>query len=535
MTDPLFQSLAYENNEDEDLSICCRRVVVDGNEVLELKNITKTFGPTVALSGVNFSLAKGEVHALCGENGAGKSTLMKVINGIYQPDSGTIIVKNKNVHIDSPRKAKALGVNFVHQEIALCPDVTVAENIFMCGSEKGEKWRINYSEINEKTLGILAKLMPIKPDVKVGKLGISTQQIIEIAKALTEECDVLILDEPTAALTEKETEALSIIIRDLKSRGVSIIYISHRMAEVFDFCDRVTVLRDGEYICTKVIKNTSPEDVVNNMVGRKIDDLYPPKNTNVKWNDIPIMSVENLCDKGRFNNICFQLYQGEILGIAGLIGSGRSELIQTLCGLKPKKSGRVRLEGQDITFHNYDDSLNHKVVYLSEDRKQEGVYLDMSIRENISVLGLNNLRKSFGRIDKQKEINQAESLSKVLTVKYRDIEQLTRELSGGNQQKIAIARMLAIKPKVIIMDEPTRGIDVGAKHEIHALLRKLASEGVGVIIISSELPEVIGVSDRVVVMCENTISGELNNNEITEENIIRLASGLNVENEKSVV
>ncbi|WP_237324186.1 sugar ABC transporter ATP-binding protein [Vibrio penaeicida] len=528
MTDPLFHSWAYENNEDEDLSICCRRVVVDGNEVLELKNITKTFGPTVALSGVNFSLAKGEVHALCGENGAGKSTLMKVINGIYQPDSGTIRVKNKNVHIDSPRKAKALGVNFVHQEIALCPDVTVAENIFMCGSEKGEKWRINYSEINEKTLGILEQLMPIQPDIKVKELGISTQQIIEIAKALTEECDVLILDEPTAALTEKESEALSNIILDLKSRGVSIIYISHRMAEVFDFCDRVTVLRDGEYICTKEIKNTSPEDVVNNMVGRKINDLYPPKSNEIKSNDTPILSVENLCDKDRFNNVSFQLYEGEILGVAGLIGSGRSELIQTLCGLRPKQSANITLEGKKIQFKSYDDSLNNKVVYLSEDRKQEGVYLDMSIRENISVLGLNNLRKSFGRIDKQKEIKQAESLSKVLTVKYRDIEQLTRELSGGNQQKIAIARMLAIEPKIIIMDEPTRGIDVGAKHEIHALLRKLANQGVGIIIISSELPEIIGVSDRVIVMYENCISGELNSDDITEENIIRLASGLNI-------
>ncbi|EGU54343.1 ABC transporter related protein [Vibrio nigripulchritudo ATCC 27043] len=505
---------------------------MDGNEVLELKNITKSFGPTVALSNVNFSLAKGEVHALCGENGAGKSTLMKIINGIYQPDNGSILVKNKSVHIDSPRKAKALGVNFVHQEIALCLDVTVAENVFMCGAEKGEKWRINYSEINEKTLDILSQLMPIKPDIKVGKLGISTQQIIEIAKALTEECDVLILDEPTAALTEKESESLSNIIRDLKNRGVSIIYISHRMAEVFDFCDRVTVLRDGEYICTKEIKNTTPEDIVNNMVGRKIDDLYPAKSANIKLNETPIVSVKDLCDKDRFENVGFQLHQGEILGIAGLIGSGRSELIQTICGLKPKTSGKIQIDGKEVTFNNYDDSLKSKVVYLSEDRKQEGVYLDMSIRENISVLGLNSLRKSFGRIDKKKEIQQAKSLSKVLTVKHRDIEQLVRELSGGNQQKIAIARMLAIDPKVIIMDEPTRGIDVGAKHEIHALLRRLANQGVGVIIISSELPEIIGVSDRVIVMHENSISGELNNNEITEENIIRLASGLNIESEK---
>lgn len=302
------------------------------NHILELRNITKTFGATVALSEVNFSLRKGEIHALCGENGAGKSTLMKVINGIYQPDAGSIVIKNQEVTVESPRKAKALGVSFVHQEIALCPDVSVAENVFMSGARKGENWCIDYEDINQRAEEILSQLMHVDPKTKVEKLGISTQQIIEIAKALSDECDVLILDEPTAALTEKESEALAEIIQDLKARGVSIIYISHRMAEIFAQCDRVTVLRDGKLICTHEVKDITPEDVVNSMVGRQIDDLYPAKNDSVDPNGTPLLSVQNLSDSYRFSNISFDLHQGEILGIAGLIGSGRSELIQTFCG-----------------------------------------------------------------------------------------------------------------------------------------------------------------------------------------------------------
>lgn len=492
--------------------------------ILRINNLSKSFGSIRALRNVNFELRRGEIHAIAGENGAGKSTLMNVIDGILRPDSGTIEFDGTPVEIISPAMAQRLGIGFVHQEIALCPDISVAENIYMAATNTSKSVLMDYRSLHQRAKAILGTLSDISPDKLVRDLSISQQQLVEIAKALTLDCRVLILDEPTAALTEKEAQILFGITRKLADQGIAIIYISHRMAEIFDNCDRVSVFRDGQYITTRLVDDTTPEEIVADMVGRVLDNLYPPKQRADEKSDIVILEVRGLSETSRFRNISFALKRGEILGFAGLIGAGRSEIVKGICQLEGEVTGDVLLNGQRLDIRHYRDSIDNGIVYLSEDRKGAGLFLEMSIAANISALNLEQVASRFSIIDQAREENQATELGQRLSIKCAHIGHPPSSLSGGNQQKVAIAKMLSVAPEVIFLDEPTRGVDVGAKAEIHRILRNLARDGVGILMISSELPELIGVCDRVLVVREGEIAGEVKGNDMTEENIMHLAS-----------
>jgi ribose transport system ATP-binding protein len=494
------------------------------NLLLKIENVSKSFGAIHALCGVNFELRKGEIHALAGENGAGKSTLMNVIDGILQPDSGKIFIDGEAAKITSPTKAQQLGIGFVHQEISLCPDVTVAENVFMSSTNVSKSFLMDYKGLRKKAANVLRQLCDIDPATMVRDLSISNQQLIEIAKALTLDCRVLILDEPTAALTEKESQKLFGIMRRLADQGISIIYISHRMAEIFNNCDRVTVFRDGQFIVTHNVADICPDDVVSAMVGRVIDTLYPPKQLASEKTDDVILDVKRLSDGCRFHDVSFNLHRGEILGVAGLIGSGRSEIVKGICCLESDTSGEVRVNGKPLESKDYQHSIEAGVVYLSEDRKGDGVFLELPISANVSALRLAQVASKLGIIRRDKEEKQASTLGDQLNLKCDRLSDPVSSLSGGNQQKVAIAKMLSVKPKLIFLDEPTRGVDVGAKVEIHRILRDLARSGVGIVVISSELPELIGLCDRVIVVREGRISGEVSGDNMTEEKIMRLAS-----------
>ncbi|NEI74823.1 ATP-binding cassette domain-containing protein [Rhizobium lusitanum] len=494
--------------------------------VLEIRNVSKRFGAIKALTDVTFSLEKGEVHALCGENGAGKSTLMNIIAGVLQPNEGEILVDGVPVEIGSPASAQALGIGLVHQEIALCPDATVAENMFMAATNRRRLPLMNFGRLEREAQAVMNRLAPIDVRQKLGELPISSQQLVEIAKALTLDCRVLIFDEPTAALTEAEAQVLFGIIRDLKAHGISIIYISHRMAEIFSLCDRVTVFRDGRYVSTERISDITAEDVVRSMVGREITQLYPEKQSVAERTDEAILTLRDLGDGRRFRNVSFELRRGEILGIGGLIGSGRTEIAEGICGLRQTTQGEVLLAGSPLKVGSYADAVRAGVVYLSEDRKGSGVFLDLSIAQNITALDLKALTGRLGLLNTKIEAERAQNLARRLGIRMGGIDMPVSSLSGGNQQKVAIAKQLAVNPKVILMDEPTRGIDVGAKSEIHRLLRDLARSGIGILVITSELPELLGLCDRAIVIREGTVAGELEDAAMTEEAIMRLASGI---------
>ncbi len=492
--------------------------------ILEISDLHKAFGPVRALSGVDFELRTGEVHAIVGENGAGKSTLMNIIDGILQPDSGDILLEGKKVTIGSPSVAQQMGIGFVHQEIALCPDVSVAENIFMASTNASRSILMDYTGLQAKAKEVLSQLTDIHPSEIVGDLPISKQQLVEIAKALTLDCRILILDEPTAALTETEAQVLFQIMRQLSARGISIIYISHRMVEIFESCDRVTVLRDGKYVCTHNTGDISADDIVSAMVGRVIENLYPAKQTSEEKSEDVIFRAQNLSESRRFRDISFDLYKGEILGISGLIGAGKSEIAKGICRIEGQVTGDIELNGSPLNISNYSQSIANGVVYLSEDRKGHGVFLDMAVDENISALNLRQIATRLGLIRRKAEQEQAARLGSRLNLKYGALNHPVSSLSGGNQQKVALAKMLSVAPRLIFLDEPTRGVDVGAKAEIHRILRDLARSGVGIVMISSELPELIGLCDRVLVIREGEISGEVTGDAMTEENMMRLAS-----------
>ena len=493
-------------------------------KILTIAGLTKSFGPIQALRGVDFELRRGEIHAIAGENGAGKSTLMNVIDGIVRPDSGKMFLDGNEVRVTSPAMAQRLGIGFVHQEIALCPDVSVAENIFMGVTASSPALLMDYRVIERRAGEILRRLGDIDPAALVGTLSISQQQLVEIAKALTLDCRVLILDEPTAALTEREAQTLFGIMHDLAARGISIIYITHRMAEIFANCDRVTVLRDGRYITTMKVAETTPGAVVSAMVGRVIDDLYPPKLSAEERSDEIILEVRDLTDRRRFSGISFQLRKGEVVGFAGLIGAGRSEIARGICRLEGEVTGEVLLHGRPLVLASYAESIARGIVYLSEDRKGDGLFLDMSIAANVSALRVEQVARHGFIIDERREADLARTLGARLDLKYGNTGQPVSTLSGGNQQKVAIAKMLSVNPRVIFLDEPTRGVDVGAKAEIHRILRDLARAGVGIVVISSELPELIGLCDRVLVVREGRIAGTVSGADMTEDRIMYIAS-----------
>ncbi len=497
-------------------------------KLLEIRNLSKSFGQNQVLFDVDFTLLMGEVHAIIGENGAGKSTMMNIVDGLVQPDGGEILIEGKPVKITNPLDAQQHGICFVHQEIALCQDVSVAQNIFMAQINSSKKAGMNYRELAKSAAEILKRLDSgnIDPNSPVSRLSISNQQIVEIAKALSIECKVLILDEPTAALTETETEALYNIMGQLKRQGIGIVYISHRMSEIFEQCDRVSVLRDGHMVSQYNVKDVQVQQLVNDMAGREVDTIYPAKAGQINYSDDNILlEVNNLTDANDyFKDVSFKLYKGEMLGFSGLIGSGRSEIMQGVVGLRRIKSGEVLFDGKNVAGSPPKDIFSKGLLYMSEDRKQSGLFLDMSLMMNISAMHLEQITDN-GFINSHKERGQATKMTKELNIRATSINQLIMDLSGGNQQKALIAKLLAKNPDVVILDEPTRGIDVAAKAEIHKLLRRLVEQGIGVIVISSELNEVIGICDRVAIINEGRIVCEVSGQEIESSNIMYFASG----------
>lgn len=493
--------------------------------LLELRGVKKSFGATNALIGVDFSLQAGQIHAVCGENGAGKSTLMKVIDGILQPDVGQIFIEGKQVQIKDPGHAARLGISLVHQEISLCGSASVAENIFMYEINQSKRLLMDYQELQVRAKKIINTLdKEIDTSINVENLTLSNQQLVEIAKALALDCKILILDEPTTSLTEVESKSLFKILRSLAKGGIGIVYISHRMAEIFDNCSHITVLRDGASVFNGLVKDTTPDEIISKMVGRELGKYYPEKSKTIGTE--PLFEVINVSDASRVNSVSFQILPGEILGIAGLVGAGRSEIAKTICGLTPKTNGLIKINGKSVDASSYPAALAEGIAYLSEDRKLEGVFLDLSIQSNISSMALSTVQTTVMTVDADKEKVQAEELGKRLKLKASSVTANTSSLSGGNQQKVAIAKLLATRPKIIFMDEPTRGVDVGAKAEIHQVLRQLCNEGVGIAVISSELPEIIGLCDRIIVIRNGTVAGQLSAYETTEESILRMASGM---------
>lgn len=490
---------------------------------LELQDISKTFPGTKALDSVSLQIKKGEVHGLMGENGAGKSTLVNIISGVYEPDiGGKILMEGIPVNDNNPQVAQKLGIGFVHQEISLCPHMTVAENIFIGRLPKNKYGFVNYSQLNENGQQVVNRFHndEIKPTNCISDLTIAQQQIVEIARALTNDLKLLILDEPTSSLSEKETFELFNIIRTLKEEGISVIYISHRIAEIFQICDRLTVLKDGQYVQTVNIEDTNPDKVVSMMVGRSIGNYYPAKAKEVKSHEL--LRVEGLTGINYFD-VDFTLNEGEILGFGGLIGSGRSELMRGLCAIDSTKDGNVFINGEKVIFKDYKDALKAGIVYMTEDRKMDGLFLGMNVEHNISASIIDRL-KAYIFIDAKKEEKLCDKYMKDLAIKAYSNKQLCSSLSGGNQQKVLLAKSLAVNPKILIIDEPTRGIDVNVKSEIYKLLRELCNNGIGIIVISSELPEAIGLCDRLVVMRDGNVSTVLSGQDLTEEKIMKYAA-----------
>lgn len=491
--------------------------------ILEVSHISKEFPGVKALTDVSLTLKAGETHSIVGENGAGKSTLMKIISGIYPLEIGTMKIQGQEVHLRSIRDAFDHGIALVHQELVNCQKISVAENLFMSKITRSKKKFINHRKLSKRTKEELDRFdCSIHPESLMQDLSVSEQQIVEIAKALSLQARVIIFDEPTASLTEKETQKLFAIIEQLKRDGVGILYISHRMEEICAISDRITVLRDGNYIGTFDASSMDTGSIVDKMIGRKLTDYYPPKSTGI--GEI-LLEAKNYSHKGYYRNVSFYVRKGEIVGFSGLIGAGRSELFKGICALDKKDSGELVIRGKQIRAKTYENLVQEGVVYLTEDRKTEGLFLQMPIKKNISALELDNIKEGLF-LSEEKENHQAEEYREKLRIKCASIDQMCVDLSGGNQQKVLIAKALTIHPQIIILDEPTKGIDVGAKSEIYNMLRELAESGIGVVIISSDLSEVIGLSDRVLIMHEGSLVGEASKEDINEQYILHRASGI---------
>jgi ABC-type sugar transport system ATPase subunit len=488
--------------------------------LLELSNITKSFPGVKALEDVHFSTDAGQVHALVGENGAGKSTLIKVISGVHPADSGTIRMNGETVKFRSPHEAQAHGIATMYQELSLYPELTVAENIFMGHApmrKAGPAQVIDWGEMNRRSEEILAELNIHDLDVrrKVGTLNVGNRQRVEIAKALSLDAKVLIMDEPSAALTESDVERLFEIVRLLKERDVAVIYISHRLIEVFQLADKVTVLRDGRFVDSKPVSETDEDDLIRMMVGRTITDLFPKLPSEV---GDPVLEVRNLTRHPQTDDVTFEVRSGEIVGMAGLVGSGRSETAQVIFGILKPDSGEVVLEGTPVKIKSPTHAMKLGVAYVPEDRGTQGLVREMRIRENLSMAILDSFTR-FGVVIKRNERKSGDELIGQLNIIATSGEQVVNKLSGGNQQKVVVGKWLASRPKLLIVDEPTRGVDVGAKAEIHRLLSELAQQGLGILMISSELPEVLGMSDRILVMRNSRLVAEFRRDEATQENV----------------
>ncbi len=491
--------------------------------ILALRDITKIFPGVKALTDVSFDCLRGEVHALVGENGAGKSTLLKIISGAYRPEAGRILINGKEVQFHHPREAQKYGISIIYQEFNLLPERTVAQNIFL-GREPMRGLVVDQGSMLRQTTSLLEGLgVDIDPRAPVHTLRVAQQQIVEIAKAMSLNADVVLMDEPTAALSLTEADTLLGLVKRLQQRGITIVYISHRLEEVFRIADRVTVIKDGHIVGTKPITEVTQNALVNMMVGRELSHYYPPR-ANPGDVGAPILEVRNLNVNNWLHDVSFQVRRGEILGIAGLEGSGRTFLARALFGAEKVTGGEIQLEGTRQRFKDPIDAIRAGIGFITEDRKREGLALIMSIRRNMTLPSL-DMRQFFGFIRNRDEASVVRDLSESLELHSAGENTEVQYLSGGNQQKVVLAKWLATRARVLIFDEPTRGIDVGAKAGIHQLIRKMANEGVAIIMISSELPEVLGMSDRILVMRYGTIVGEFPGDQATETMIMQAATG----------
>ncbi|WP_320129257.1 sugar ABC transporter ATP-binding protein [uncultured Sphaerochaeta sp.] len=490
--------------------------------IVQMNHIYKTFPGVKALDDVSFNLCAGEVMALLGENGAGKSTLMKILSGVYTRDNGDILLFGNEVEGDlTPIKAQALGVAIIHQELNMCAHLTVAENIFL-GKEILKKGMLDKREMNRQASTILNSLkIAIKPETILGSLAVSKQQMVEIAKALQSEAKILIMDEPTSALTSKEINQLFSLIRELKTKGCAIVYISHRLEELQHIVDRVTIMRDGKFIIEDDFKALSMETIISYMVGRKIEEKFPRIDTKKSER---ILAVKNLNAGRMVRNVSLEVYKGEILGVAGLMGAGRTETTRAIFGVDHKDNGQIELEGNMISISCPNDAIKQGIVLVPEDRKRDGLCTKLSVRENVALPNLDIICNRIGIINKKKEKLMVDKAISDLHIKLPTGEVNASSLSGGNQQKVVVGKWLARNSKVVIFDEPTRGIDVAAKVEIYHLMNQLKQQGIGVLFVSSEMPEIMGVSDRIIVMCDGRVTGELMRSEASQEKILAFAT-----------
>ena len=497
---------------------------------LKFNSVSKDFPGVRALDGISFDVKEGSVHGLVGENGAGKSTLLKILSGAYVPTSGNIIIGDKKQLFKNTKEAINAGVAAIYQELNLVPEMTVAENLLL-GNYPTKFGFVNKKKMIETSLKILETIGEnIEPLVKLKSLSIGQRQMIEIAKALLQDAKIIVFDEPTSSLSDREVRRLFAVVKDLKNKGRTIIYVSHRLEEVFEICDSVTVFRDGKLVHNfETMKDVTRDLLVKNMVGRSITDIY---NYKPRKTGEPVLEVENIMGPGLQQPASFSVAAGEIVGFFGLIGAGRTELMKLVYGSTPKKSGRIKIFGKETVIREISDSIKSGLTYCPEDRKQEGIIPIRSVLENINI-SVRRLFSSFGFIiNNKKEIDNTIKFIKKLNIKTPRLSQLAMNLSGGNQQKVILARWLSENIKVILMDEPTRGIDVGAKTEIYSIIFSLAEEGFGVVVVSSELPEILGICDRIIVMKEGKIVGSLNRNEATQEKLLQLALPLSETEEK---
>lgn len=494
--------------------------------VLEIKDVSKTFGSVTALRRMDLAVRRGRVHTLLGENGAGKSTLMKILVGLFQPTSGTITLRGERYEPKNPRDAKALGLSIVFQELSLCRNLSVAENM-LATHEPNHFGFIKERDLYTRAAQIVAELgLPIDVRTQVGNLSIAQRQLVEIAKGLSHPADVVILDEPTSSLSDSEAEILFTIIERLKAKGTAIIYISHRMEEIMRISDDITIIRDGSFIATTQKQATSIEDLIALMVGREMKDIYPPRLVARPSTEVaPILSVDDLTEAGKFHGVSLDIRPGEVVGLFGLIGSGRSDVMKALFGLG-EATGTIQLNGRPVQFNSPADAIRHGIAFVTENRKEEGLVLPHSVERNINMVALKQLAGPFGFVRPARERAAAKSEVLRLAIKTASIETRAGSLSGGNQQKIVLAKWLQTSPKILILDEPTRGVDVGAKFQIYRIIRELAAAGTAILMVSSELPEVLGLSDRLVIMHDKRVAKMLDADGLTPETVMTYAAGM---------
>jgi rhamnose transport system ATP-binding protein len=488
---------------------------------IELRGVRKSFGGVQAVRGVDLALMPGEIHAVVGENGAGKSTLVRILGGVYRPDEGSVVVEGERVDLHSPADARARGVAVIYQEPALFPDLDVAENIFMGRQPRGRlgiDWREMYREVGE-LMGSLG--VALDPRTPIQGLSVADQQLVEIAKALSLDARVVVMDEPTAALSSRETEQLFRIVKGLRERGVAVLFISHRIEEVFELGDTVTVLRDGEHVITEPAAQLDAAVLIRHMVGRELGELFPKEHADI---GAPLLEVRGLARQGVFEDVSFTLRRGEILGLAGLVGAGRTEIARALFGIDKLDSGEILLEGRPVAIRSPSDAVSAGLAFVPEDRQHQGLVLEMAIERNATLPILRRLTR-LGLIQRRRERAVAREYTGRLQVKAAGLDLPATSLSGGNQQKVVLAKWLATDPSLLILDEPTRGIDIGTKAEVHRIVSGLAARGLGILLISSELPEVLAMADRVLVMHEGRITGEFGRDEADQEKIMHAATG----------